>query len=209
MFDVPRDGFQTLMIPFTAEYKIEIVAPGNIFWTDHPGVLIVAKFELKKGQKITAALGQQGNYYACGSGGSFLVLESNEGPKPLLIAGGAGAAPYDYEEFGRGNIKQTAVGNENVGTSGKQEFFDGDEKDVYYAGAGYSDAPQVSNLTDGCVAPKTYKDGLTGGKGVDYNGDVTVGGVRRRRRVLLQAFWEAVLRSGRRLHRWQHKTRWI
>ena len=163
------------MIPFTAEYKIEIVAPGNIFWTDHPGVLIVAKFELKKGQKITAALGQQGNLN-CGSGGSFLVLESDEGQKPLLIAGGAGSARGGDREFGRGNIKETAVGNENVGSSGKQKFFVGDKEDIYCAGAGYNEAPRVSNLADGCVAPNSYKDGLTGGKGVHWDGDVKEGG---------------------------------
>ena len=141
-----------------------------------PGVRIIGKFELKKGQKITAALGQQGSHWGCGSGGSFLVLESDDGPKPLLVAGGAGSAWRDEEfghgagaafnrMFGRGNIKQTAVGNENVGSSGKQKFFDGDKEDVYFAGAGFYEAPRVSNLADGCVAPKSYKDGLTGGKG--------------------------------------------
>ena len=175
LFDVPRNGFQTLTIPVTAEYRIELGAPGNSF-DKHPGVRIIGRFELKKGQKITAALGQHGNadWGFCGSGGSFLVLESDEGPKPLLIAGGAGRAPYD-EEFGRGNIKQ-AVGNENVGTSGKQKFFDGDKEDVYCAGASYYEAPRVSNLADGCVAPKSYKDRLTGGKGVDGWGDVVEGG---------------------------------
>ena len=109
----------------------------------HPGVRIIGKFELKKGQKITVALGQQGNWDGCGSGGSFLVLESDGGPKPLLIAGGAGYAPPD-EEFGRGNIKQAAVGNENVGMSGKQQYFYGDTEDVYCSGAGFCEAPRVS-----------------------------------------------------------------
>ena len=161
-FDVKQDGFQTLTIPVTAEYKIEIVAPGNSS-LDHPGVRIIGKFELKKGRKITAALGQQGDskYGYCGSGGSFLVLESDEGPKPLLIAGGAGCAWTDWKVFGRGNCTQV----ENVGSSGKQRFFDGDKENIYCAGAGFYEAPRVSNLADGCVAPKSYKDGLTGGKG--------------------------------------------
>ena len=141
------------------------MAPGNSCGK-RPGVRIVGKFELKKGQKITAALGQQGNDNWCGSGGSFLVLESDEGPKPLLIAGGAGSAGAGDVEFERGNIKQAAVGNTIVGTSGKQEFFDGDKKDIYCAGAGFCEAPRVSNLAVECVAPKSYKDGLTGGKGV-------------------------------------------
>ena len=82
---------------------------------------IVAKFELKKGQKITVALGQQGNDDYCGSGGSFVVLQSDKGPEPLLVAGGAGSAANDVE-FGRGNLKQDAVGNEDIGSSGKQQF---------------------------------------------------------------------------------------
>ena len=176
LLEVKQDGYQTLTIPVTAEYEIELVAPGNSFciWK-FPGVRIIGKFALKKGQKITAALGQQGNCWMSGSGGSFLVLESDEGPKPLLIAGGAGCELGDGE-FGRGNIKQTAVGNENVGTSGKQKFFKRHKKDIYCAGAGYYEAPRLSNLADGCVAPKSYKEGLTGGKGVDAFGVVMEGG---------------------------------
>ena len=173
LFDVPKNGFQTLMIPVSAEYKIELVAPGN---DTNPGVRIVGKFKLKRGLKITAALGQQGNSGNCGSGGSFLVLESDEGPKPLLIAEGAGRADRDDKEFGRGNIKQAAVGNDNVGTSGKQRFFDGDKENIYCAGAGFYEAPRVSNLAKRCVAPKSYKDELTGGKGVEDWGDVSEGG---------------------------------
>ena len=165
------------MIPVSANYEIELVAPGNAR-KKHPGVRIVGKFKLQKGQRITVALGQQGNH-GCGSGGSFLVLKTEEGQKPLLIAGGAGFAEvvrnFD-EEFAFGNIKQTAKGNENVGTSGKQQFLTGDKEDIYCAGAGYYEAPQVSNLAKGCVAPKSYKEGLTGGKGVGPWEDVMEGG---------------------------------
>ena len=157
------------MIPVSAVYEIELVASGIELYrcdTKHPGVRIIGKFELKKGQKITAALGQQGNDRRCGRGGSFLVLESNEGPKPLLVAAGAGCADSRDIKFGRGNFKGAAVGNENVGKSGKQKFAAGDKENVYCAGAGYYEAPQVSNLAKGCVAPKSYKNGLTGGKGV-------------------------------------------
>ena len=143
-------------------------------FTNHPGVLIIGKFELKKGQRITAALGQRGNNRDGGCGGSFLMLESNERQKPLLIAGGAGAAKD--EEHGRGNIEQAAVGNENFGSSGKQLFHDGEKEDIYCGGAGYYMAPRVSVLADGCVAPKSYKDGLIGGKGVGEFGRVTEGG---------------------------------
>ena len=174
-FDVLRDGYQTLTIPVTAEFKIELIAPGNS-WYKHPGVKINGKFKLKKGQKITVALGQQGNRDDCGSGGSFVVLDGDGGSEPLLVAAGAGCAHYNDEEFGRGNLNQTAVGNERIGKSGIQEFLPGDEKDVYVAGAGYSEAPQVSKLAKGCVPPKSYRNGLTGGYGVSLSGGVYEGG---------------------------------
>ena len=169
LFDVSRNGYQTLTIPVSAEYTIELVAPGNTLKV--PGVRIIGKFKLLKGQKITAVLGQQGSDWRCGSGGSFLVLESHGERKPLLIAGGAGAA-NNNEEFARGNIKQAAVDNENVCTCGELwEFLAVDKKYSYNAGAGYYEAAQVSN-----IAPKSYKDGLTGGKGVNQYRRITEGG---------------------------------
>ena len=170
-------GFQTLTIPVSTVYEIELVAPGNSGYKQHPGVRIGAKFQLKKGEKITAALGQQGSSDWCGSGGSFLVLESDEEPKSLLIAGGAGCTLSRDEEFGRGNIKQAAVGNENLGTSGKQKkigFFE--RNNIYCAGAGFNKMPEVPSLAKGCVAPKSYKGGLTGGKGLSISGRVVEGG---------------------------------
>ena len=103
------------------------------------------------------------------------MLESDQGPKLLLIAGGAGCA-YRDEEFGSGNIKKAAIGNKKVGTSGKQKFIDGDKEDINCAGAGFHKAPEVSHLARGCVEPKSYKDGLTGGKGVSGWGRLTEGG---------------------------------
>ena len=173
-FDVLRDGYQTLTIPVTAEYKIEIVAPGNSLYK-HPGVIINGTFKLKKGQKITVALGQKGSWHVCGSGGSFVVLDGDGGLEPLLVAGGAGRAEFD-EEFGRGNLNQTAVRNERIGKNGIQVFIEGDEKDVSVAGAGYSEAPQVSKLAKGCVPPKSYRNGLTGGYGVNEYGTEYEGG---------------------------------
>ena len=124
---------------------------------------------------IFAILDLAGPYLWCGSGGSFCVLEGDQGPEPLLIAGGA--ALGHTEKFGRGNIKNTAIENEEKTSSGKQLFFEGDKHDVYCAGAGYSVPPQVSNLAEGCVPPKTYKDGLTGGMGlIADQGYVRVGG---------------------------------
>ena len=121
------------------------------------------------------ALGQQGNLTTCGSGGSFVVLDGDGGPEPLLVAAGAGSARND-KEFGRGNMEKTAVGNNRIKSSGKRMFLRGDEENVFCAGAGYSEAPEVTNLANGCVPPKTFSEGLTGGKGVDWNGFVYEGG---------------------------------
>ena len=178
-------GFQTLTIPVSGAYQIEICAPGQIeirtpegigSYEKHPGVRIIGSFKLKKGQKITVALGQQGNHESCGSGGSFCVLNEESGPRPLLIAGGTGAAHPYREEFGRGNIKQASIGQDKVGSSGVQHFLPNDEHNVYCAGAGYSEAPRVSNLAQGFLPPKSFKDGLTGGRGFDTKGDVSEGG---------------------------------
>ena len=98
-FDVKKDSFQTITIPVSSFYQIELVAPGNSC-KKHADVKIVGKFKLGQGQKITVALGQQGNGASCGSGGSFVVLDGDGGPKPLLVAAGAGYAEFD-EEFGR------------------------------------------------------------------------------------------------------------
>ena len=121
-------------------------------------------------------MGQQGKSNLCGSGGSSVVLDGDGGPEPLLVAAGAGSARTNDKEFGRGNIEKTAVGNNRIKSSGKQMFLPGDEKNVYCAGAGYSEAPEVTNLANGCVPPKTFSEGLTGGKGVSSDGFVLEGG---------------------------------
>ena len=111
-------------------------------------------------------MGQQGNRSICGSGGSFVVLDGDGGPEPLLVAAGAGHARGKDEKFGRGNFELPAVGNNRIKSSGKQMYLQGDEKNVQCAEAGFSEAPEVTSLAYGCVPPKTFSEGLTGGKGV-------------------------------------------
>ena len=126
------------------------------------------------------------------------MLESDEEPKPLLVAGGAGSAGYSSDvEFGRGNMKQAAIGNNNVGTSGKQKFIVGDKKDVYCGGAGFYEAPTEFILAKGCVAPKSYEDGLRGGKGFDeeeedavFEGGFGGGGGFYKRKLFGERIWK-------------------
>ena len=180
IFDVRKDGFQTLRIPTTSTYEIEIVAPGNCH-LKRPGVRIKGTFALVAGDKITAALGQQGSHEwgFCGSGGSFLTLETKNSLKPLLIAGGAGSARFD-EEFERGNIGQNSIGNNTIGSSGQQKYLPGDEnldEALYCAGAGFNEGPVIhGTLAPNCSAPMCFSDGLTGGIGRNSTGQVQEGG---------------------------------
>ena len=136
---------------------------------------IKGTFTLEAGDKITAALGQQGSnkWGCCGSGGSFLILETTEGQKPLLIAGGAGSAKFN-ENFERGKKVQNPIENEQMGSrrsvrypdpgsSGLQQYIKGDEnleEAIYCAGAGFKKAPIIKgNLVRNCLAPKTYRKG--------------------------------------------------
>ena len=124
-------------------------------------------------------------------------------PQPLFVAGGAGFACDD--DFGRASLSQTASGNDKIGSSGIQQYFDnnqnnndsetdnsdtasdndsddenkdesGMENDIYCCGAGFLEGPVTGELRKGSVAPKNYKDGLIGGKGIDEDGNLTEGG---------------------------------
>ena len=69
------------------------------------------------------------------------------------------------------------MGSQKPGTSGIQEFFYRDDEDVYCAGAGYIEGPHVRRrLVHNCLTPKTFKDGLTGGKEKNRYGKPTQGG---------------------------------
>ena len=201
LFDVLRDGFQYLTIPRSGRYRFEVI---GACWYNK-GARIIGEVRLEKGEKITVALGQTGNYYQCGSGGTFVVKENGTSdPQPLFVAGSAGCAWYDYD-FSRASLSQSASGNDKIGSSGVQKYFDnsqnnsdsetdnsdtdsdndsddendnesGMEKDNYCCGAGFLEGPVTGELREDSVVPKCYKDGLIGGKIIDDDGDLTEGG---------------------------------
>ena len=170
MFDVVRDGFQCLTIPRSGRYRFEVI--GASYHEDVPGARIIGEVRLEKGEKITVALGQTGNYAYCGSGGTFVVKNGTSDPQPLFVAGGAGRGSMD---FAKANLSQTASGNDKIGSSGVQKFIDGDRHDIYCCGAGFFEAPVTGRLKRGLVAPECYKDGLVGGK-CSFDDDVSEGG---------------------------------
>ena len=151
----------------SGEYRVEIRSPGKPY-SHNKGVNVVANLMLRRGQKITVALGQKGTETS-GFGGSFLTLETTDGPTPLLIAGGPGGdLMYDSEdeekEFANGQLSQAGSGNDIPGSSGIQKYFENHTPNIYSAGAGFVTGPQVKNLDAGSRAPGSYAEGLVGGK---------------------------------------------
>ena len=68
IFEVEKNGFQTLTIPVSGKFKIEIAAPAH--WVENsrayaPGISTFGTFLLKKGQRITVVLGQMRNNPNC------------------------------------------------------------------------------------------------------------------------------------------------
>ena len=89
----------------------------------------------------------------------------------------AGNALLNDKEFSRGSFDQAVIGTHKNCSRDMQKFMVGEKNGVYSSGAGYHEAPRVSNLARGSALPKNYTDGLTGGKGVDeFTGRVTEGG---------------------------------
>ena len=67
-------------------YRVDLRSPA--YNSNYKGVKVVSTLALRRGERITVALGQQGKpaYSGNGCGGSFVVRETTDGPQPLLIA---------------------------------------------------------------------------------------------------------------------------
>ena len=106
-------------------------------------------------------------------------------------------------DFGKASLSQTASKNNKIGSSGVQQYIDynrnnsdseidnsdtdsdndsddenesGMENDIFCGGAGFLEGPVTGELRKDSVAPKSYKDGLIGGKGFGVYGDLMEGG---------------------------------
>ena len=120
---------------------------------------------MRKGDNLNIGIGQKGNDYDCGAGGTFVVTKkSDETFTPLVVAGGAGGGrklhnkSYDVnyhdaqlEEFGNGPGGQN---NMNIGSSG----ISGDSE-YYNDGAGYQSDPPGATADH----PRCFASGLIGG----------------------------------------------
>ena len=166
-----KEGFQTITVPKSGTYSFEVIGPGMSF-KDHKneecGARISGKIRLEQGEKITVALGQRcEGTYVSGSGATYVVKQNENRTEPLFIAAGAGHSTTEYI-FGRASLTQTANGNEKIGSSGVQKFQDGEKEDFFCAGAGFLEAPKVEKLHDLSEPPKSFSEGLIGGKGYDF-----------------------------------------
>ena len=102
------------------------------------------------------------------------MIEKKNGPDPIFVAGGA-AAWTGYADYSRASLRQNGNGNDRIGSSGLQSFWPNDQNNVYCAGAGFHDGPNVGELVADSVPPQSYAQGLKGGRGIDSYG-LTEGG---------------------------------
>jgi hypothetical protein len=122
-------GIQIFTIPETAVYEIEARGAGSL--NDNAvGAIIKGKIELKKGEQIHVAIGQQGLHIYAGNGETFIARKVNNVFQPVIVAGGAagttnGIEPEDIlmangktDKFG-GNSSGYKNINKNIGSCGE------------------------------------------------------------------------------------------
>ena len=95
------------------------------------------------------------------------MIDKQNGPDPIFVAGGA-AATFGDENFAKASLVQNGKGNNKIKTSGLQDFWPDDQKNIYSAGAGFLESPKVRELMKNSVPPQSYAQGLKGGIGKGY-----------------------------------------
>ena len=105
------------------------------------------------------------------------MIKKENGQDPIFVAGGAAGRDVSYDRYSaKASLLQKGNGNDRIGSSGLQSFWQNDEHNVYCAGAGFHEAPIVKKLVADSVPPKTYAQGLEGGKGKWSSGSLVEGG---------------------------------
>ena len=134
-------------MPKSGTYSFEVIGRGTNFKghkNELSGARINGKILLERGEKITVALGQRskGGFCVSGNGATFVVKMTENRQEPLFVAAGAGHSHTDFE-YGRASLAQTAKGNQKIGSSGIQQFQDGEKEDFYCASTGFLEVPKV------------------------------------------------------------------
>ena len=166
-FKMTKQGIQQVIIPVSATYELTAFGAG---W-GHYGAMVQGNINLANRTEIYIGIGQRGKDMHDGCGGTFVAIRENEKCIPIIIAGGAGGGYEGYEEeYGNGSIDQFGnrsdlieERNKNIGKGGKSGI-----SNYYNGGNGFEGRIEGNwKLTE--ETPKSFEDGLNGGK--DKDGD--------------------------------------
>ena len=166
-----KNGIQKVTIPTTAEYELTAFGAG---WTNY-GAMAKSHVKLQHGTQIFIGIGQRGKNTEDGCGGTFVAIRENGNFIPIIIAGGAGGG---YEnEYGNGSNDQFGnrseeieERNKNIGKGGKSG------NSFYYNGGNGFEGRIKGNWEKTKETPKSFEDGLNGGKRKDYDNEGGFGG---------------------------------
>ena len=182
-FSMPKRGIQKVKIPISAEFEFTAYGAGRLNY----GAMAEAKVKLEIGTEIYIGIGQQGKYIYDGCGGTFVAIRENGKFIPIIIAGGAGGGYEGYEmECGNGSTDQFGnrsnkieERNKNIGKEGKSGNYN-----WYNGGNGFEGRingywEYIRKNIYGIYTeetPKSFEDGLNGGKGKDNGCEGGFGG---------------------------------
>ena len=206
-YNITTQGIQQWTVPATRNYTIVCASPGYSGYASQPGitskgVIYTATFSLTLGQVINIIVGQLGVSdnltFPCygGAGGTFVLTSTNT---PLIVAGGAGGASWNYSAGRDGNPSTSGTAGDSApsyngaggtsvyaggsggtsGGAGNQGTGSFDSGTSYPGGGGGSG---ITGLTNGIGNPTTSGIGLPnvggfgGGGGGGYHGGGGGGG---------------------------------
>ena len=164
-FKMTKQGIQQVIIPVSAIYELTAFGAG---WRNY-GAMVQGNIKMESGTEIYVGIGQIGKYNTDGCGGTFVTIRENEKFIPIIIAGGAGGGNWE-KEYGNGSMDQFGnrsysreERNKNIGKGGKSGY-----SGYYNGGNGFEGRIKGNwELTE--ETPKSFEDGLNGGK--DKDGD--------------------------------------
>ena len=132
---------------------------------------MITSENLFQGQKVTVALGQRGDGHYTGCGGSFVVIEKQNGPEPMFVAGGGG--PWFKESVPPQSYARGLKGGQ--GSSGKGGFGGGGARylrnNKYYFGAGGGFSGGSAEIFEGSPKQNILSTIRGGGGGDSFSVD--------------------------------------
>ena len=145
-FSMPKRGIQKVRIPISAEFEFTAFGAG---WLNY-GAMVKANVKLEIGTEIYIGIGQRGKTIYDGCGGTFVGIRKDR-------------------KFGNRSVS-IKKRNENIGKEGKSGF-----TDWYNGGNGFYGRIE-GNWENTEEMPKSFEDGLNGGKTKDYDLEGGFGG---------------------------------